>query len=187
MEKLIIGGYVIGGLVCIGIGYLIGKKKYQEIEESAVASVKKAFKDKCEYCEYKSKKNVEDSKNTVAPDKVDVNDMDKQSAQKIEYNKLVEKYKIKEEGDGDMDGSIYVISPDSFGDSGYKALSLTLYSNNVLVDDIKREVIKTPEKLVGKDYMNHFGNYDDPDRVCIRNDTKKLDIEILFDMDEYEE
>ena len=66
-------------------------------------------------------------------------------------------------------------------------MSLTLYSNNVLVDDIRGTVIKKPEKLVGTDYMDHFGNDDDPDRVCIRNDEKKLDIEILFDMDEYEE
>lgn len=179
---------IIGLAVGFGIGYFFGKKKYQAIEEDSVSSVKKAFRDKCEWCEHSSNKyaanikSVPDPENN--PDKSE--DKDKVSEQKIEYYKLAEKYKAKGDEEN-MNNNIYVISPEVFGDSGYEEMSLTLYSNNVLVDDIRGTVIKKPEKLVGTDYMDHFGNDDDPDRVCIRNDEKKLDIEILFDMDEYEE
>ena len=170
-------------------GYLLAKKKYQALEQEGVESVKQSFKDKCKNCEYSAKKATATPKKNVTSDNSDVakttNSNDNLSAQKIEYNKLAEKYRVK--GDEDMDGNIYVIPPDVFGDTGYEVMSLTLYNNGVLVDDVKQEVVKNPEKLVGKEYTKYFGNYDEPDRVCVRNDTKKLDIEILSDIDDYEE
>lgn len=79
----------------------------------------------------------------------------------------------------------YIISPDEFGEyHGYDTLSLTLYADGVLTDD-QDEIIDDIDEIVGKDSLNHFGEYED-DSVFVRNDRLKCDYEILLDSATYE-
>ena len=80
----------------------------------------------------------------------------------------------------------YVISPEEFGEfDEYEKISLTYYSNNVLVDE-NDEVIEDVEETVGSDSLTHFGEYED-DSVFVRNDVRKCDYEILLDQRSYTE
>ena len=89
----------------------------------------------------------------------------------------------KVEEDESMDRP-YVISPDDFGDiSGYDAISLTYFADGVLTDD-DNEPVEDVDDVVGADFADHFGEYED-DSVFIRNDRLKADYEILKDRRQY--
>ena len=79
----------------------------------------------------------------------------------------------------------YVISPDEFGETDYKTVSLTYYADNVLADS-RGKVIRNVDDVVGTDSLNTFGTYEE-DSVFVRNDAKKTDYEILMDMRAYSE
>lgn len=79
---------------------------------------------------------------------------------------------------------IYIISPDDFGDQEeYDKISLTYYSDEVLVDE-NDDVISDEDLCVPSDFASHFGEYED-DSVFVRNDRLKTDYEILMDPREY--
>ena len=78
----------------------------------------------------------------------------------------------------------YVIMPEEFGEiDGYETISLTLYADGVLTDDFN-DPIEDIEHTVGKDSLDHFGEYED-DSVFVRNDRLKCDYEILTDHRKY--
>lgn len=78
----------------------------------------------------------------------------------------------------------YVIAPTDFDTiDGYEAYSLNYYADGVLADDIGN-VIEDVESMVGRDSLNHFGEYED-DSVHVRNDALKCDFEILRDLSNY--
>lgn len=78
----------------------------------------------------------------------------------------------------------YVISPEEFGEfEEYEKISLTYYANKVLADENDEEVDDV-EEIVGKESLNHFGEYED-DSVFVRNDRLKCDYEILLDQRNY--
>ena len=78
----------------------------------------------------------------------------------------------------------YVISPEEFDTKdGYKTVSLSYYADGVLADDYD-EVVEDVEKMVGKESLNHFGEYED-DSVFVRNDRMRTDFEILRDLRNY--
>lgn len=75
----------------------------------------------------------------------------------------------------------YIIAPEEFGAlDGYDLISLDYYSDGVLTDDCE-EIIENEEEIVGKDFAEHFGEYEE-DAVYVRNDRLKADYEILKDV-----
>ena len=74
----------------------------------------------------------------------------------------------------------YVISPEEVGntDEDYDLISLNYYEDGVLADDWD-EPIEDIDKVVGKDSLTHFGEYED-DSVYVRNDRLKCEYEILM-------
>ena len=76
----------------------------------------------------------------------------------------------------------YVINPVDFGED-YEVVSLNYYANGVLTDD-QDEPIENVDDIVGTDFMNHFGEYEE-DSVFVRNDERKTDYEILRDNRKY--
>lgn len=74
----------------------------------------------------------------------------------------------------------YIISPDKYGEmDGYESISLTFYADGTLADD-NDEVVEDIDEIVGSDFRDHFGEYED-DSVFVRNDKRKCDYEILAD------
>lgn len=78
----------------------------------------------------------------------------------------------------------YVISPVEFDTlDDYEVFSLIYYADGVLADEVGN-VIEDIESMVGRDSLNHFGEYED-DSVHVRNDAQQCDFEILRDLDKY--
>ena len=82
--------------------------------------------------------------------------------------------------DEELEPKPYVISPEEVGntDEDYELISLNYYEDGVLADDWD-EPIEDIERVVGKDSLNHFGEYED-DSVYVRNDRLKCEYEILL-------
>lgn len=77
-----------------------------------------------------------------------------------------------------------VISPAEFDtEDGYEAVSLTYYADGVLTDE-QDNPIENVDGMVGRDSLNHFGEYED-DSVHVRNDAMHCDFEILRDLRNY--
>lgn len=78
----------------------------------------------------------------------------------------------------------YIIAPEDYGTrDGFECTSLTYYADGVLADEWDN-VIEDPDSLVGEDFEEHFGEYEQ-DSVFVRNDGLKRDFEILRDYDTY--
>lgn len=78
----------------------------------------------------------------------------------------------------------YVISPVEFDtEDDYEVYTLTYYADGVLVDE-QGNPIENVEDMVGRDSLNHFGEYED-DAVHVRNEAMQCDFEILRDLDRY--
>lgn len=87
---------------------------------------------------------------------------------------------------GSFKDNIYFIPPEEYGAlNDYELIDLTLYSDNVLCDDMD-EIVEDRDQKVGSDYKQYFGsNPDDPYVIHIRNDIFKCDYEITTDLREY--
>lgn len=79
----------------------------------------------------------------------------------------------------------YVISPDEFGETDYKIISLICYADDVLTDEFDN-IIDDVEGTVGEASLNTFGEYED-DTVFVRNDSLEIDYEICADLRAYSE
>lgn len=160
MSKLFI--FTVGVVLGSVVTYSYVKTKYEKIADAEIESVKKAFKE--------NKKEADE--NEDFSDEV-----------KDVYMNLAGGY-ITESGEkeDEMDKP-HVISPDELGETGYKVENLTYYSDDVLTDDFDN-VIGDIEATIGKEALDHFGDYGE-DSVCIRNDKRKRDYEVLLDPAKY--
>lgn len=78
----------------------------------------------------------------------------------------------------------HVISPAEFDtEDDYEAYSLNYFEDGILADE-QGNVVEDVEGMVGRDSLNHFGEYED-DSVHVRNDALQCDFEILRDLRRY--
>ena len=78
----------------------------------------------------------------------------------------------------------YVIAPEDYGEmDDYDIVSLTYYADGVLANDMD-EPIEDVELVVGRNSLNHFGEYED-DSVYVRNDDTMMEYEVLLDETNY--
>lgn len=194
-------GLVIGSVVT----YVVVKDKFEKITQEEIDSVKEVFgrrvekeadkkvekiaekeveKIRKEYNDYNSltKNYTSYSKNETEEDdcaKVENED----DCAKVEDEDGVELFEVERASDSDRP---YVIDPWDFGgEDGYDTITLNYYADGVLTDD-DDNVIEDEEidDIVGKDFAEHFGEYE-KDCVCVRNDRLKVDYEICRDIIKY--
>ena len=168
--------FIIGASIGSFVTWKLVKKKYEQIAQEEIDSVKEVF----------SRRNIQ---NSNSEEKVEVdNNIEntltdyKDAIKENGYFNYSEQNKEKE-GGIDMSRKPYIISPSEFDElDGYDAVSLTYYADGVLVDDIDDSIIDI--NIVGKDSLTHFGEYED-DSVFVRNEKLKTDYEILLDVRKY--
>lgn len=183
MIKLFI--FTAGATIGSAVTWNVLKTKYEQLANEEIESVKRHYKMK-EAGEAAVKgfedglENVVKSLDDVAKDMYESYASAYKSGQTEKPDSEVKK---KEEEKVEKP---YVISPDEFGEiDEYEIISLTLYADNVLADD-QGNVIDDVEETVGKDSLNHFGEYEE-DSVFVRNDERRCDYEILADALTYDE
>ena len=113
-------------------------------------------------------------------------DSEKEEAENIiKYNQYFQESSEKEEKESKSMDPIRVISPDEFQESEYPSLSLWYYTDGVITND-DNKIVTNAIKLIGSDFKNHFGEYeDDPDTVYVVNENDKVIYEIMREYGAY--
>lgn len=169
MSKTNFAVLLLGAAIGAGTAYLYLRKHFEQIAQEEIDSVKETYSCKCDgRCKCEPEESEEEN-------------------EKTEYEAATNEYKSAEPNAVKIHrtgvrSEPYVIKPDEFGmleDKGYDEVSLTYYSDGVLVDD-GDNVIEDTASLVGTDFADYFGEYEE-DSVHVRNEMLKCDYEILKD------
>ena len=180
-------------LLCFVTGAAIGsivtwkliEKKYKDLADEEIESVKETFKNR------KSRITKDEVKETV--EKV-INKF-KEPKETVENIVTSEGYYTEDEEETeeddesnytvDVDPGVevivpYVITPEQFGEyDEYGTKTLTYYADNVLTDEIDSPITSDEMiTMIGPDALDHFGEYED-DSVYIRDEMNEMDYEIL--------
>lgn len=171
----LIAGAAIGSFIT----YKVVEKKYKEISDEEIASVKQMYERKMEKVEIDKNNEVQEVKdNHKKVDNTFRNNTYGSFVTDLGYSNN------KEEKKEDVDiNNIEIIPPEDFGENDYACESLTYYADNVLTFD-NGEVITDVAKYIGPDALNTFGEYED-DSVFVRNHNMTTDFEILLDSRKY--
>lgn len=152
--------------------------RYKQIAQDEIDSMDEYYRNK--YGVESTEKEVEESQ--TAEDAIDI----REYAKELAKNKYTN-YSGMAEDDGEVNNveRPYVIPPEEYGElSGYDAITLYYHADGVLTDD-QNEIIEDVDDVVGADFSDHFGEYED-DSVFVRNDAKRVDYEILYDPSTYQ-
>ena len=180
--------FSLGAAAGVVVSWRLLKKKYEQIAQEEIDSVKEVFSqrhsnltEEVEGAPTKMTKNTEDD------------------AEEIEYRNMVNDHGYTNYSDISRKAPVttrkeyvmgpYVITEDEFGElDEYETNTLTYYADGVLADDVD-DVIEDVEATVGHESLMNLGPQDDRlhlfDSVYVRNDEKKCDYEILFDVRRY--
>ena len=200
-----VASFIIGAGVGAGSAWYFLKTVYEQRTQEEIDSVKAYYAGKMDELE---KKETDISEETPSDEKTDITEyadiIKTEGYQKTDYNAISKANNLEEalaeavedgaEEESDDEPEIelvkeavlepgekpYVITPEEYGEfDDYNEISLTHYSDGVLTD-MQGNVIDDVDELVGSDYEEHFGEYED-DSVHVRNDAKRCDYEILYD------
>jgi len=170
--------FVMGAAAGVAGTYGYLKKTCEQQAQDEIESVKEIYSRK--YKKYTDNVAVEDDKKeaqNIIKDRNYAPKIDSYS----DYSRFASAHNTVED---EKDIEPYYITPDEFGDDvDYDTITLYYYSDGVLADE-NDELVENISMKVGKDYEEHFGDYDD-DSVFVRNDILKCDFEILRDKRRY--
>lgn len=163
------------------------EKKYKDLADEEIESVKETFKNRRQrITKDEVKETVEKVINKWKEPKETVEDIVAAEGYSIEneeeiYEDDESNYIVNVDNDNDIEVvTPYVITPEQFGEyNEYGTKTLTYYADNVLTDEIDNPI--TSEEMVtmiGPDALDHFGEYED-DSVYIRDEMNEMDYEIL--------
>ncbi len=172
--------FVLGAATGSVVTWQFVKKKYEQIAEDEINSVKEMFA--------KRESDTTDVEITVES-KPSVEASLKKFEEKPDistYAEILKNEGYVSEETKMAENKPYVISPDEFGEfEDYDTISLTYYADQVLVDDGGGK-IENVDDVIGMESLTHFGEYED-DSVFVRNDRLRCDYEILMDERTYSE
>ena len=177
--------FVAGAAIGSVVTWKLIEKKYKDLADEEIESVKETFKNR------KSRITKDEVKETV--EKV-INKF-KEPKETVENIVTSEGYYTEDEEETeeddesnytvDVDPGVevilpYVITPEQFGEyDEYGTKTLTYYADNVLTDEIDSPITSEEmETMIGPDALDHFGEYED-DSVYIRDEMNEMDYEIL--------
>ena len=177
--------FVAGAAIGSVVTWKLIEKKYKDLADEEIESVKETFKNR------KSRITKDEVKETV--EKV-INKF-KEPKETIENIVTSEGYYTEDEEETeeddesnytvDVDPGVevivpYVITPEQFGEyDEYGTKTLTYYADNVLTDEIDSPITSDEMiTMIGPDALDHFGEYED-DSVYIRDEMNEMDYEIL--------
>ena len=172
--------FALGAAMGSAVTWQFAKKKYEQIAEEEINSVKEIFS--------KREQNFSDVEIAVEPQSSAEARLEKFEAKPdiSTYAGILKNEGYVPEGTEMAENKPYVISPDEFGEfKDYDTISLTYYADQILVDD-GGDKIEDVDDVVGMESLTHFGEYED-DSVFVRNDRLKCDYEILMDERTYSE
>ena len=179
--------FVAGAAVGVAASWRVLDTKYKKLADKEIASVKELFYSK-PVENNEEPDESEEEKFEQSPEE------DFTEEEKIEYTNIASSYTnyatksvVEEEPNVEItDSEPYVISPVELGDCDYDVIDLIYYEGDNTLTDEEDEIIDDVGDLIGWESLEHFGEYED-DSVCVRNDVRKVDYEVLLDVRKYSE
>ena len=180
--------FSLGAAVGAVVSWRLLKKKYEQIAQEEIDSVKEVFSQR----HAKLVEEAEEAKTTMTEDT-------EEDAEEIEYRNIVNDHGYNNYSDISKKAPTtkrkeyvmgpYVITEDEFGEiDEYETNTLTYYADGILADDMD-DVVEDVEGTIGHESLLNLGPQDDRlhlvDTVYVRNDDRKCDYEILFDVRRY--
>ena len=177
--------FVLGAAVGSVVTWQYTKKKYEQIAQEEIDSVKEIFSRR------ESATDVEivtpepqTAKVGKSEEKPDISEYAARLEREGYTNYSNASAGEKKEEQEAMEMKPYVISPDEFGEfEDYERISLSYYADQILADE-DDEKVEDVDNVVGLESLTHFGEFED-DSVFVRNDRLKCDYEILLDQRTY--
>lgn len=206
MNKTVIGiiSFAAGAAIGSVATWMLVKSKYEQIAQEEIEEVREVYMNAIRKTEEVDDEHEESAPVNEAPKVAELKsykDVVKDSGY-INYGNITEaeveemvKEKTKEiveecndilkKTEDKVNNKPYVIHPDEFGDE-YNVVTLVCYNDKVVTTYDTGEVLtdEEVEKLVGLDSLSRFGEYEE-DSVFVRNDSIKVDYEILRDEENY--
>lgn len=182
-----IATFAVGALVGSAASWLYLRKKYEQLVQEEIKSVKEAFKE-----QRKVEEILKDSELTVAVVEEEIEDEeDSEEEYEDDFDEYKDEYDdiIEHEQYGPVHQSYankpYVITPDEFGDMGsYDTAGLSYYADKVLADE-KGYAVDINE-TIGDKNLQFFGEYEE-DMLYVRNPNTNIDYEVFLDPRKYSE
>lgn len=184
-------GGIIGGVV----GFFLAKKKYENLADEEVKSVKDTFSKYFEHDKVKEDKlshmPAPETSSVVQEEHKDTPIVDYSARYQSTingYSSFVpnERDKLPETSvvRGDP-ANIFIITPKEFNESEYNAVTLFYYKDGVLSND-NYEPLNAVEitSMIGDQALDSFGTYG-TDSVYVQNDNNKTVYEIILEDDNY--
>ena len=188
--------FVAGAAVGVAASWRVLDTKYKKLADKEIASVKELFYSKPVENNEESDES-EEKKFEQSPEE-DFTEEEKKEYTNIasNYTNYATKSVVEEEPDVKItdiepnvkitDSEPYVISPVELGDCDYDVIDLIYYEGDNTLTDEEDEIINDVGELIAWESLEHFGEYED-DSVCVRNDIRKVDYEVLLDVRKYSE
>lgn len=175
--------FTFGAVVGVAASWKYMELKYRKIADDEIASVKEV---------YSSKPVEEDTEESDEEDQVETEEVAEPEPEftkeeKNEYRNIIRtNYAgISKEGDTSDESPVdgpYIIDYNEVGELDYEQIELTYYEGDGVLADELDELVDDVEAAVGRANLEKFGEYDS---ICIRNDARKVDFEILLDVRSY--
>lgn len=206
MNKSIFGviGFVLGAAAGSLVTWKLIEKKYMDMADDEIRSVKEMYRSKIVNSEVLDEKNDDTFVARKGPEftvSMELTDEGKQLVDKLNnltatytsdddkpdytaYSQAKEKHNVfddamPEEPEVKHDEP-YIIDPTEFGEfSEYEQRELTYYKDGVICEN-DTDMIDPYDILGDIDVADHFGEYEN-DRVFVRDDKRQVDYEILRD------
>ena len=189
----VVASFVLGAAAGATGAWYILKKRYADLAQEEIDSVKAVFSKRLAEANEEMKKHIpihHDSEmdNDVDDPKDDgdaeIEDQVKEIIDYTGYSSQASPDEIEEKLKKST--APYIISPEEFGEyDDYDPIELTYFADGILGDDAL-DPIDNVEEIVGFESLNHFGEYED-DSVYVRNDRLRADYVIVRDERTYSE
>lgn len=167
---IFVAGVAVGSVTACMLTKERYKRYYAAIADDEIESVKAVYSKRADYEKKKADAVIEEV------------------AKYNEYRSIIHNngYEYDKKGEAAAtieDDKPYVISPDEFGESSNETIYLTYYADRVLADDVD-DIIDDIEGTIGRESLQHFGEYED-ECVHVRNDITDTDYEVTLDTRNY--
>lgn len=171
--------FTIGAVAGSAVTWYYAKKKYEQIAQEEIDSVKEVFS-------RRKKEQTEPENDKKESNHSQCYEDPQLKALREAADTIIQQegYVTSDDSNTSVSDAPYVIPPEELYErEDYETYTLFYYADGVLTDD-NEEIIDDVESTIGFESLNHFGEYED-DSVFVRNDVRGCDYEILRDNRNY--
>lgn len=177
--------FTFGAVVGVAASWKYMELKYERKYQEDIDSVKEIYSSK------PVEEDVEEEEDEEEIEETEESNPEITKEDTNEYHKILQTQNyhnnystISKEGDTSDETYVdfdrpYIIDYNEVGELDYEVIELTYYEGDGVLADELDELVDDVDGTVGKTNLEKFGEYDS---ICVRNDARRVDFEILLDV-----